>query len=184
MARFWKLLALSLGLAMLGTPSLAQQAQAIGDPHPIFMGPSFIVIDIYVEHDDPQVVEHFGPWPTREEIVAFIEAAFKSKGYDVPISVRGPSVAQVPYELQENSVLRIALRLDFTTADIGQGRKLLVGSATTLFHRGGVTLISPTPNTIFGGDPDDTELAARAREAIFAQVTRSIISPLISINVH
>jgi len=185
MTRFSKLLALVFCLAVLGAPSLAQQAPVvISDPHPVFMDPKFIVIDIYVEHDDPQVIKRFMPWPTKEEIANFVEAAFKSKGYLVPVSVRDPSAAQVAPELQEELVLRIALRLDFTTADMGQGRKLLVGSANTLFHRLGLSMVSPTPATIFGGDPDDPELATRAREAIFAQVTRSIISPLISINVH
>ncbi len=162
--------------------SMAEDAKPIGDPNPIFMAPKCIVITSYSIAESQADSKLFSPSPGPEEIADFVREELTRAGYDLVATARDEECRDVPPTGEDDRILRVLLRLDFRHAQWSGENGIVVGSAVAVFDRFGKTILSPTPNAIFGGAADDPNLAKRAREAIFDYVHRSVVANILDVS--
>lgn len=150
----------------------------VGDPHPILMDPGLIVISSDTSFEDPALIKLFADRPAEAAIAQYISSAFEKEGLDVPVIDRS-HFKGAPAGLQLERVLFANVRLDVASIKIEQSKSLVVGSASITFSRAGAWLLSPATMTFFGTETNDAELSDRASAAVFDQVTKSLVSPLL-----
>jgi hypothetical protein len=176
-------IALTLLAAIIFTTVSTSVFAQVSDPHPLLMDPRVIVISENTAFDDPALIKIIAGRPTEEEIVRFVSAEFAKQGINILVTDRwhydGP-----PGGLLQDAILFAHLRIDLSSMNVGTGELIVVGSVSTTFHRADFTLPSPMTNSFFGGRAEDPQLDERANEAIFRQVSRSLIELLIPIVKH
>lgn len=178
LVRFKIIIALAIVL-MLSSQTIAARAQ-VGDVDPILMDPGLIVVSSDTSFEDPALITLFADRPSEVAIAEYISTAFEKEGLDIQVIDRG-HYKGTPAGLQPERVLFANIRIDLASINNGPSRSFVVGSVSTMFRRAESSLLSPSTITFFGGEATDAELSHRASTAVFDQVAKSLVSPLLQI---